>query len=145
MITFIEVVIIVSIILVILEFFITTGGIFALTGIFAFIAAYGLALLLKLKMPLLFLKITIPVFIFVSLASLVTVYVALKAQKKKALVGDIVGKTGVCKKDIMPKKAGQVEIDGTLWLAFSKKPIKAGSRVRVIKQDSLKLEVEEVE
>jgi len=76
---------------------------------------------------------------FVVIAGLV--FKSQVSQPKTGAVG-LVGETGVVKKDIMPE--GKVFVHGELWTATSKNPISKGARVRVVKVDSLVLEVEPV-
>ncbi len=57
----------------------------------------------------------------------------------------VVGLIGETQTDIEPHSAGSVLVDGELWQARSKKPIPAGSMVRILRQDGFWLTVKEVE
>src|ERR671922_2579699 len=53
----------------------------------------------------------------------------------------VVGLIGETRTDIEPHSAGSVLVEGELWQAHSKKPIPAGSTVRVLRQDGFWLTV----
>jgi membrane-bound serine protease (ClpP class) len=53
----------------------------------------------------------------------------------------MIGETGVAKSDI--HAGGKVLVHGEYWNAFSERPIPSGARVRVVKVDGLKIEVEQ--
>ncbi len=74
---------------------------------------------------------------FVTLAALV-----FKSQVSKPRTGEkgLIGEVGIVKKDLDPE--GKVFVHGELWNAFSKKPLQAGTRVKVIRMENLVLEVE---
>lgn len=57
----------------------------------------------------------------------------------------VVGLIGETRTDIEPHSAGSVLVDGELWQARSKKPIPAGSTVRILRQDGFWLTVKKVE
>jgi membrane-bound serine protease (ClpP class) len=57
----------------------------------------------------------------------------------------VVGMIGETQTDIEPHSAGSVWVEGELWQARSKKPIPAGSTVRVLRQDGFWLTVKQVE
>jgi membrane-bound serine protease (ClpP class) len=57
----------------------------------------------------------------------------------------VVGMIGETRTDIEPHSAGSVLVDGELWQARSKKPISAGSTVRVLRQDGFWLTIKKVE
>ena len=57
----------------------------------------------------------------------------------------VIGLIGETRTDIEPFSAGSVLIEGELWQARSKKPIPAGSTVRVLRQDGFWLTVKKVE
>ena len=52
----------------------------------------------------------------------------------------MIGEVGVAKTDI--QNEGKVLVHGEYWTASSARPIPAGSKVRVVKVQGLKLEVE---
>jgi membrane-bound ClpP family serine protease len=57
----------------------------------------------------------------------------------------VVGLIGEVRTDIEPYTAGSVLVEGELWQARSKKPIPAGTMVRVLRRDGFWLTVKEVE
>jgi membrane-bound serine protease (ClpP class) len=57
----------------------------------------------------------------------------------------VVGLIGEARTDIEAHSAGSVLVEGELWQARSKKPIPAGSTVRILRQDGFFLTVKEVE
>jgi membrane-bound ClpP family serine protease len=57
----------------------------------------------------------------------------------------VVGLIGETRSEIESHSAGSVLIEGEVWLARSKKPIPAGSMVRVVRQDGFVLTVKETE
>ena len=57
----------------------------------------------------------------------------------------VVGLIGETRSEIESHSAGSVRIEGELWQARSKKPIPAGSTVRVVRQDGFVLTVKETE
>jgi len=57
----------------------------------------------------------------------------------------VVGLIGETQTDIEPHSAGSVLVEGELWQAHSKKPIPAGSTVRILRQDGFWLTVKKVE
>jgi membrane-bound serine protease (ClpP class) len=57
----------------------------------------------------------------------------------------VVGLIGETRMEIEPHSAGSVLVGGELWQAHSKKPIPAGSPVRVLRQDGFWLTVKQVE
>lgn len=60
--------------------------------------------------------------------------------KPKTGAAGLIGETGLVKKALMPE--GKVFVHGELWNATAKDPIEQGAKVRVVKVDSLVLEVE---
>ncbi len=140
---FIEFLIVLSIILLLIEIIISTGGILAFSGIVSFFFAFAIMFIWKVKIPFLFLTVTVPAFVALLILSIIVIILAYKAQKKKPLIGDVslIGQTGVCVKDIKKSKKGLVEINGELWTAYSDEEIEKGQKVIVEKQESLKLKV----
>jgi len=57
----------------------------------------------------------------------------------------VVGLIGEARTDIESHSAGSVLVEGEIWQARSKKTIRAGSTVRVLRQDGFWLAVKEVE
>jgi membrane-bound serine protease (ClpP class) len=63
--------------------------------------------------------------------------------KPKTGATGLLGEIGVVKESLMPE--GKVFVHGELWKAISKDPIEKGAKVRVLKVESLVLEVEPLE
>jgi membrane-bound serine protease (ClpP class) len=57
----------------------------------------------------------------------------------------VIGLIGKARTDIEAHSAGSVLVEGELWQACSKKPIPAGSTVRILRQNGFWLTVKEVE
>lgn len=57
----------------------------------------------------------------------------------------VIGLIGKARTDIEAHSAGSVMVEGELWQACSKKPIPAGSTVRILRQNGFWLTVKEVE
>ena len=57
----------------------------------------------------------------------------------------VLGLIGAVRTDIESHSAGSVLVEGEIWQAHSKRPIRAGSMVRVLRQDGFWLTVKEVE
>ncbi|MEM1638390.1 MAG: NfeD family protein [Pyrobaculum sp.] len=62
-------------------------------------------------------------------------------RRRKSEIFEIVGKEGVAKEDIEPGREGYVLVEGELWRAVSKEPIKAGEPIVVIGKKGFLLEV----
>lgn len=60
---------------------------------------------------------------------------------RKSEIFEIVGKEGVAKEDIEPGREGYVLVEGELWRAVSKEPIKAGEPIVIIGKKGFLLEV----
>ena len=54
----------------------------------------------------------------------------------------IVGMTGIVTEEINKNKNGEVKVDGKKWSAVSKHPLKVGDKVKILKINGVKLEVE---
>jgi membrane-bound serine protease (ClpP class) len=70
----------------------------------------------------------------------------LKSRKWKSATGreELLGEEGVVTVALASANEGMIRIHGELWRAASKENIQAGTRVRVLRVDGLKLEVEPV-
>ena len=141
--TFIEFLIIFSLFLLSIEIILSTGGILAFSGIVTFFLAFALMFLWEITIPRLFLTITVPAFIVLSILSITIIILAYKAHKKKPLIGEknLVGKKGKCLKKIEKNEPGLVEVEGEIWTAFSNEIINEGDFVTIIDQESTKLKV----
>ncbi|WP_025209463.1 NfeD family protein [Hippea sp. KM1] len=141
--SFIEFLMVFAFILIIIEFLISSGGIFAFSGITAFILSMVLLFIMDITIPRIVLDVAIPSFIILASLSLISVYLAYKAQKRKPIIDgkQIIGKTAVCTKPITPQTEGQIEVDGEIWTATAEEAIDKGEKVVIIDQDSLKVRV----
>jgi membrane-bound serine protease (ClpP class) len=71
---------------------------------------------------------------------------AFKAQARPPTTGaeGMVGEQGRARTPIAPNAPGQVDVHGEIWRAFSREPLPAGARVRVVEVNGLTLVVEPV-
>ena len=67
----------------------------------------------------------------------------LKKTKQKTNADRVLDMIGIVTEDILEDKPGEVKVDGKKWTAISKKTIKKGSKVKILKIDGVKLIVEE--
>ncbi len=140
---FAEFLIIFSIVLIMIEIILSTGGILAFSGIVSFFISLILIAIWHIPVPTLFLEITIPTFIILFALCVITIILAWKAHKKEPIVGEntLIGKTAKCVKEITKDKPGLVEVGGELWTAIADEEIKQGDIVIIVDQESLKLKV----
>ncbi len=140
---FAEFLIIFSIVLIMIEIILSTGGILAFSGIVSFFISLILIAIWHIPVPTLFLEITIPTFIILFALCVITIILAWKAHKKEPIVGEktLIGKTAKCVKEITKDKPGLVEVDGELWTAIADDEVKEGETVTIVGQESLKLKV----
>jgi membrane-bound serine protease (ClpP class) len=136
--------ILLAIALFVLEATVTSHGILAMGGIIAMIA--GGLMLVEGPIPQLRVRLTTTLIVAfpVALITVFLVRLVYLSQKRKSIVGEeaMIGETGVAKSDI--HAGGKVLVHGEYWNAFSERPIPSGARVRVVKVDGLKIEVEQV-
>jgi membrane-bound serine protease (ClpP class) len=91
--------------------------------------------------PEIALAVSIPfVLIFMFLLRLV---LKTHAQRVKTGIEALIGSPGMARSPVAA--GGKVFVSGELWDAYSKTPIEQGRRIRVVRVDNLKLEVEEIE
>ena len=87
------------------------------------------------------------IFTIVSMISLIITKPLMKKIKNKEHIATnldrIIGKVGIVTLDIIPNNIGEVKVDGKKWSAISKSKILAGSTVKIIKIDGVKILVEE--
>ena len=87
------------------------------------------------------------IFTIVSIISLIITKPLMKKIKNKEHIATnldrIIGKVGIVTLDIIPNSIGEVKVDGKKWSAISKSKILAGSTVKIIKIDGVKILVEE--
>jgi membrane-bound serine protease (ClpP class) len=135
--------IVLAIVLFVMEATITSHGILAVGGILAMIG--GGLMLVEGPIPQLRIRLstTLGVALPLALITVVLVRLVLLSSRRKSVVGEegMLGEIGEAKTDI--QQAGKVLVHGEYWNAFSERPIPAGSRVRVVKVEGLKIQVEQ--
>jgi len=128
--------------LFVLEATVASHGILALGGIVAMV--FGALMLVQGPIPQLRIQLATTVAVAVPLAIITVFLVRLVylSHQKKSITGPegMIGEMGVAKTDIQIE--GKVLVHGEYWTASSARPIPAGSKVRVVKVQGLKLEVE---
>jgi membrane-bound serine protease (ClpP class) len=134
--------ILLAIVLFVLEATVTSHGILALGGIVAMIA--GGLMLVEGPIPQLRIRFstTLAVALPLSLITVVLVRLVYLSHRRKSVTGEqgMVGEEGTAKTDI--HNDGKVLVHGEYWNASSDRPIPAGARVRVVRVQGLKIEVE---
>ncbi|UCH80423.1 MAG: nodulation protein NfeD [Nitrospiraceae bacterium] len=133
--------IVLGVVLFILEIKVTSFGMLTIGGIISM--TIGSIMLFDSPLPFfsLSLKVILPAVIITALFFSLTVYLVVKAYKRRPVTGaeGLVGLTGKAKTDIHDE--GQVFIHGEIWSAWSEEPIQAGEAVVVEKVDNLILKV----
>jgi membrane-bound serine protease (ClpP class) len=134
--------ILLAIVLFTLEGTVTSHGILALGGIISMIA--GGLMLVQGPIPQLrvHLSTTLAVTFPIAIIIVVLVRLVVISYRRKAVTGEegMLGEAGVAQTDIFD--GGKVFVRGEYWNASSPHLIPAGSRVRVVKVEGLKVEVE---
>lgn len=91
--------------------------------------------------------IQIIVFIVVSVIALIITKPIVKKLRVRKIeptnLDRIIGKEGVVTKEISKNTYGEVNVKGSIWTATSKKEIKNGASIKVLKIEGVKLLVEE--
>ena len=135
--------ILLAIVLFVLEASITSHGILGLGGIIAMI--FGASMLVEGPIPELriHLATTIAVTLPVAAIMIFLLRLAIASRRMKTITGEegMIGEVGLAKSDVHLK--GRVFVHGESWNASSAVPIAAGSSVRIVKVQGLKVEVEE--
>ena len=90
------------------------------------------------------LGIIVPVVLAIAAIVLVLGQLALSAQKQPATTGieGLLGSEGWTRMPLTPDSLGQIDVHGEIWRAFSRGPVPAGAKVRVIEVNGLTLVVE---
>jgi membrane-bound serine protease (ClpP class) len=136
--------IILAIVLFVLEATVTSHGVLALGGMVAMI--FGGLMLVEGPIPQLRVRLSTALAVTFPIAVITVVLVRLVylSSRRKSVTGEegMLGKSGVAKTDIYNE--GRVFVHGEYWNASSDRPIAAGSRVRVVKVEGLKVEVEQL-
>jgi membrane-bound serine protease (ClpP class) len=137
--------IIFAIILFIAEIKVISHGILTIGGIVSLVV--GSLMLFQTPEPSLRVSwsVLIPAVTITSLFFVVVIGIAVKAQLRKPQGGKegMSGEEGRAVTDVLAE--GTVMIRGEYWSAFSERPIEKGSRVRVIRVENLRVEVEPIE
>lgn len=126
----------------VLEAKFTSHGALAIAGI----ASLTIGALLLVDSPTPQLRIRLATALAVSIPfGLITVFlmtIAVRARRNKVTTGieGLVGEIGTAQTALGPE--GQVFVHGEIWNATSTVPVNAGGRIRVLKIDGLRLEVE---
>ena len=135
--------ILLAIVLFVLEATITSHGILATGGVAAMIV--GGLMLVEGPIPQLRVRLstTLAVAFPVAIITVVLVRLVYVSHRRKSITGEqgMLGESGVATTDI--HDGGKVFVHGEYWNASSQKPIPADARVRVVKVEGLKVEVEE--
>ena len=135
--------IILAIAMFVLEATVTSHGVLALGGIVAMIA--GGLMLVEGPIPQLQIHLSTVLAVTFPLA-LITVFLVrlvYLSAKRKSVTGEegMLGESGIAKTDILNE--GRVLVHGEYWNASSSRPIPAGSRIRVVRVEGLRVEVEQ--
>jgi membrane-bound serine protease (ClpP class) len=137
--------ILLAIVLFVLEATVTSHGILAIGGIVAMIA--GGLMLVEGPIPQLRIRFvtTLAVAIPLALITVVLVRLVYLSHQRKSVTGEqgMIGEEGTAKTDI--HNEGKVLVHGEYWNASSDRPIPAGARVRVVRVQGLKIEVEPID
>jgi membrane-bound serine protease (ClpP class) len=137
--------ILLAIVLFVLEATVTSHGILALGGIVAMIA--GGLMLVEGPIPQLRIRFstTLAVALPLALITVVLVRLVYLSHRRKSVTGEqgMVGEEGMAKTNI--HSDGKVLVHGEYWNASSDRPIPAGARVRVVRVQGLKIEVEPID
>ena len=135
--------IVLAIVLFVMEATVTSHGILALGGIVSMIA--GALMLVEGPIPQLRIRLSTTLAVTFPIAAITVFLVRLVylSHRRKSVTGEegMLGEAGVAKTDIHTE--GKVLVHGEYWNASSDLPIPAGSRVRVVKVEGLKVEVEQ--
>jgi membrane-bound serine protease (ClpP class) len=135
--------ILLAIVLFVLEATITSHGILGLGGIVSMIV--GASMLVEGPIPELRIHTATTIAVTLPLAAIMIflLRLAIASRRMKTITGEegMIGETGVAKSDV--HISGKVFVHGESWNASSVTPISAGSPVRVVKVQGLKVEVEE--
>jgi membrane-bound serine protease (ClpP class) len=137
--------ILLAIVLFVLEATVTSHGILAVGGIVAMIA--GGLMLVEGPIPQLRIRFstTLAVALPVGVITVILVRLVYLSHHRKSITGEegMIGEQGIAKTEI--HSDGKVFVHGEYWNASSDRPIPAGARVRVVRVQGLKIEVEPVD
>lgn len=112
-----------------------------------FVASGLVALLLSFIVDSFFVELA--VFVLLGIFLLITTRPLLTKcigkRNVKTNIDRIIGMKGIVTEDIHPNETGEVKVDGKRWTAISNKEFKAGSIVKILAIDGVKIKVEEWE
>ena len=135
--------ILLAVVLFVLEATITSHGILGLGGIVSMIA--GASMLVEGPIPELRIHPATTIAVTLPLAGIMIflLRLAVKSRRMKTITGEegMIGELGFAKSAV--HATGRVLVHGEYWNASSALPISAGSPVRVVRVEGLKVEVEE--
>ncbi|MBI5665853.1 MAG: nodulation protein NfeD [Nitrospirae bacterium] len=130
-----------AIVLFILEIKVTSYGMLTIGGLVSM--TIGSIMLFDSPLPFfqLSLKVILPAVMITTLFFSLTVYLAVKAYKRKPVTGaeGLIGLDGTARTDVYHE--GQVFVHGEIWQSWSDQPVKAGEKIIVEKVENLKLKV----
>jgi len=127
------------------EIFITSFGLLTIAGLTCFVIGAVLLFDTPTSTVSVSWSVIIPGVVVMALAFLLAGFLILKTQLAKPLGGKegLVGEFAEARTDLDP--VGSVFFHGEFWTAHSQKPVKAGGKVKVLKVEHMKIEVEPVE
>ncbi|MEO0142522.1 MAG: nodulation protein NfeD [candidate division WOR-3 bacterium] len=137
--------ILLSAIFFILEVYIASHGLLTIGGVISLVI--GSLILFESDVP--FLRVSWEVIMLVVIIIVVFVVfiltLGIKAQFKKVVSGKegLIGEIGIAKTDI-DESGGTIFVHGEYWSAISDRPIKKGSKVKVLEIDGVVLKVSEL-
>lgn len=128
--------------LFVVEATVPSSGVLAMGGVAAMI--FGGLMLVEGPIPELRIRLGTVLAVALPLAVITVFLVRLVfvAHRKKAVTGSsgLIGEIGTASTEI--HKDGKVMVHGEYWAAHSRNPVSQGSKVRVVKMDGLRIEVE---
>jgi membrane-bound serine protease (ClpP class) len=133
-----------AIVLFILEIKVTSYGLLSIGGLISMFM--GSLMLFESSLPFfkLSLKVILPGVILTTLFFTLTVFLAVKAYRRKPVTGSegLIGLEGEAKTDIHDN--GQAYVHGEIWSAWSDEPVSAGEKIVVESMEHLKLKVKKL-
>ncbi|MGB9720671.1 MAG: NfeD family protein [bacterium] len=137
--------IVLSAIFFILEIYVTSHGLLSVGGVISLVI--GSLILFESDLP--FLRVSWEVIMVVVIIVVVFVglllFLGIRAQFRKPSAGKegLIGEIGVARSDI-DNQGGSIFVHGEWWNAISEKPIKKGTKVKVVGSQGMVLQVEEI-
>lgn len=139
--------ILLAVLFLILEIFVSSGGLLAIAGLLALFAGSLMLFSIPGSGIELSLFVFLPVFlVFTALTGfLVSLSVHMARSRKLGGKEEFVGETGTVIHEIGPHTVGKFFVHGELWDATAKKMLEKGVRVRVVGMEGLQIEVTRVD